>query len=400
MPPRPHKIDELEIITALTDLLTSNQDLKTILDDGIEMVSQLTQANACFLYLCAPASSELVLSASKTPHPNEVGKVKIKMGEGVAGWVAEHKTPVAIPKNAKKDKRFVELLVEDSYEALLSIPILIKDTVVGVINIQHKKAHQYAPRLVKMLTLMGRHIGRAVELARLREESQRREKTLETLSLVSNTLAQDQIPEDIMRMVAKMAAQMMGSNICSIMMLDEKKKELKMVAAQSLIPEYFSRPPVKVQGSLIGQVILNKKPLISKDVRKEPSYQLRDLAVQQGLVSLLSVPMIYKNKIIGVLNSYSPRETDFSNEQVAFLQSVANQCAAALENTRLVAEKVAVQDALETRKVVEKAKGLLMTQKMLSEQDAFREIQRQSMDRRKSMKEIAEAIILAHEITR
>ncbi len=392
------KIDELEIISTLTELLVSNQDLKTILEEAKNLVSRLTKADACFIYLYEPATSELVLSASKTPHPKELGKVRVKFGEGVTGWVAENKTPVAISENAKNDPRFLRLFAEDSFEALLSAPIFIKENVVGVINVQHRKSHQYPARLVKLLTLIGRHIGRAVELARVYEESIRRGRTIETLSAVASTLVQDRYPEEIMQLITKMTAQMMGSNICSIMILDEKKKELKIVAAQSLIPGYFTRPTLKIQGSLTGQVIASKKPLIIKDVRKEPSYQLRDLAVQQGLVSLLSVPMIFKNKVLGVMNSYTSRETWFSDEQIAFLQSVANQCAAALENTRLLSEKLAVQEALETRKVVEKAKGLLMKMKNLSEADAFREIQQQSMDRRKSMKEIAEAVILAHEM--
>jgi len=393
-------LDELEIISAVADLLASNQDLKTILQEAISLVSSVTRADACFLYLFDPNTSELVLSASQTPHPKDLGKIRLKLGEGVTGWVAEHKTPVAIPQYAKKDKRFLELLVEDTYEAFLSVPILIKENVVGVINAQHRKPHQYSPRLIKLVTLIGRQIGRGIELARTRDESQRRGRTLETLSAVSNTLALDRYPEEIMQLIVKMTAQMMGSNICSILMLDEKKKVLKIVAAQSTAPEYFTRPPVKVDGSFIGQVVLAKKPLIAKDVRQEPHYQLRELAVQLGLVSLLSVPMTYKNKVIGVMNSYTSSETTFSDEQISFLQSVANQCAAALENTRLLSEKLAVQEALEARKVVEKAKGILMMQKGLSEEEAFKEIQHQSMDRRKSMKEIAEAVILAHDLNR
>jgi GAF domain-containing protein len=173
-----------------------------------------------------------------------------------------------------------------------------------------------------------------------------------------------------------------------------------VVATQSLDPGYRNKPAVKVNGSLSGRTILTRQPVIIRDVRKEQSYQYRDLAIKQGLVSLLSVPMMYKSKILGILNSYTPVEHQFTADEISFAQSVANQCAAAIENTRLLSEKLAAQEALETRKVVERAKGLLMEQKKLSEPEAFREIQRQSMDRRKTMKEISEAIILAHEMVR
>jgi GAF domain-containing protein len=133
-------------------------------------------------------------------------------------------------------------------------------------------------------------------------------------------------------------------------------------------------------------------------VRKETSYQFRDLAIKQGLVSLLSVPMLYKDKALGVMNTYTPADHQFTAEEISFVQSVANQCASAIENTRLLSEKLAAQEALEARKLVERAKGILMKQKNIPEAEAFREIQRQSMDRRKSMKEISEAIILAHEM--
>jgi len=392
-------MDELQIFSDLSDLFSSTFELKDTLNETVSLVSRLTNADACFLWLYDNNTSELVLSASKTPHPHEIGHIRLKIGEGITGWVAKHQKPVAISKGAQEDNRFIRTLPEDNYEAFLSIPILIKRDVVGVINVQHKKSHLHSPRIISLLSTIGQQVGGAIEMARLYDETQRRARALETLSAVSHTLVQDAFPEEIMQMIVRMTAQMMGSNICSVMLLDKNKKELRIVAAQSLDPEYLNKPPVKVQGSLVGRVIHSKQPLVIRDVRKESSYQFRDLAIKQGLVSLLSVPMMFKSHVLGVLNSYTAVEKPFSKDEISFVQSVANQCAAAIENTRLLSEKLAAQEALETRKITERAKGLLMKKKNLTEEEAFREIQRQSMDRRKSMKEISEAIILAHEMT-
>ena len=390
--------DELKIFSDLSTLFASTLELQPTLDETIHLVSRLTRADACFLYLLDHSSSDLVLSASKTPHPHEVGHLRLAMGEGITGWVAKHHKVVALAKDAQHDPRFRLALPEDGYEAFLSIPILIKNKLVGVINVQHIKSHVHSPRLVNLLSTIGRQVGAAIETARLYDETRRRAKTLEALKAVSHTLNQDRYPEEIMQLIVNMTAQMMGSNICSIMILDEKSQELRVVAAQSLDPAYREKPPVKVNGSLSGKTIQTKTPVTVPDVRKETSYQFRDLALKQGLVSLLSVPMLYKDKALGVVNTYTPTEHRFTTEEISFVQSVANQCASAIENTRLLSEKLAAQEALEARKAIERAKGILMKQKNIPEADAFREIQRQSMDRRKSMKEISEAIILAHEM--
>jgi signal transduction protein with GAF and PtsI domain len=392
------QIDELTVFSDLCRLFSSSQELHTILQETIHVVSHLTKADACFLYLYDSVNSELVLSASKTPHPNEIGHLRLKLGQGITGWVAKNLKAVSLAKGAHKDPRFFGTLREDRFEAFLSIPILIKEKLVAVINAQHKKPMAHSERLITLLEAIGRQVGTAIVSSHLSEETQKRGRALEALTAVSSTLAQEHYPEEVMQHIVNMTAQMMGSNICSIQLLDEKKMELRVVAAQALDPDYRNKPPVKVNGSITGKAVLTKQPIVIKDVRKEASYQFRDLAVRQGLVSLLCVPMMYKSKVMGVLNNYKPVEHTFSADEVSVAKSVANQCAAAIENTRLLSEKLAAQDALETRKVVERAKGLLMKNRQLSEPEAFREIQRRSMDHRKTMKEISEAIILAEEI--
>ena len=148
---------------------------------------------------------------------------------------------------------------EDQYEAFLSVPILIKNDVVGVINVQHKKPHVYPPRLINLLSTVGRQVGSAIETARLYKETRQRAKALEALTAVSHTITQDRYPEEIMQLIVNMTAQMMGSIICSIMLLDEKSQELRIVASQSLDPGYRDKPAVTVHGSISGRTVLTKK---------------------------------------------------------------------------------------------------------------------------------------------
>ncbi len=123
-----------------------------------------------------------------------------------------------------------------------------------------------------------------------------------------------------------------------------------------------------------------------------------EVARKEGIVSLLSVPMMVKDRAIGVINCYTKKEHQFKPEEISILQTVANQAAVAIENTHLSEEILAAREALESRKIVERAKGILMKDLDVSEDEAYKKIHKKSMDLRKTMKEIAEAIILSSEL--
>ena len=123
-----------------------------------------------------------------------------------------------------------------------------------------------------------------------------------------------------------------------------------------------------------------------------------DMAKKEGLSSLLSVPMLVREKAVGVINSYTSVPHAFTSEEVRLLQAIANQAAIAIEHTKLLEKSFEMQEALAVRKLLDRAKGYLMRSKKLSEEEAFKLIQRQSMDLRKSMREIAEAVLLAGEL--
>jgi uroporphyrinogen-III synthase len=159
-------------------------ELHEVLDRVVEFVTGVVKCDSCLIYLLE--DNELVLRASKNPHPEVVDRLKLRMGQGITGWVAEHREPVAISRNASGDPRFQFLseLPEDHFEAFLSVPILCRDRVVGVINVQHRLAHIYRPRQIRLISTVGFLAGAVIELARLENENLQLAEELETRKLV------------------------------------------------------------------------------------------------------------------------------------------------------------------------------------------------------------------------
>ncbi|WP_447970577.1 GAF domain-containing protein [Nitrospira sp. M1] len=391
---------EVEVLHRISKSISSTLDLEAVLRHIVEVVVEVTKADACLLYLLSDRRDELVLRASKNPHPKLIGRVSIGLGEGITGWVARENIRVVIPKNASDDPRFklFNRLPEDRYQAFVSVPIESKGVVVGVINVQHKRAKRYSDESLTLLSTIAHQVGGAIDNARLYEEMQSRALQLDTLSQVSETVVSNRLLDEVLQLIVTTTAHMTNSKICSIMLLDECKGELRIEATQSLSERYRRKPVLKIGQSMSGRAIKKQQPVYVPDVKTEKDYFYKDLAKREGLCSLVSVPMMMKDKAIGVINCYTSFVYEFSSEELKSLQTIANQAAVAIAHTNVVEKSFEMQEALEVRKLVDRAKGYIMQSRKLSEPEAFQLIQRQSMNLRKSMREIAEAIILSEEL--
>lgn len=224
------------------------------------------------------------------------------------------------------------------------------------------------------------------------------EEQIKALSKISKAIASDLYLEDILRLIVVVTAQVMGSNICSLMLIDEKAGELVIRATQSVSEEYNKKPPLKLGEGIAGKVAKENQPMTIKDVTKEKEYKYGNIAKKEGLCSLLCVPLALKGKVIGVINCYTPSPHDFTETEIDVLSSIANQAAVAIENTELLVKSRVIQEELEARKRIERAKGILMKEEGLTEEEAYLKLQKFSMDRRKTMREVADAIILTSEM--
>ena len=202
MPPSTHEVhvvSELAIVKSVSDVseksdidflheigsrIAAADPFHAVLTHVVQLVSSTVRCDSCFIYVLE--DEELVLRASKNPHPEVVDRLKIPIGHGITGWVAEHRQPVAVGRNAFEDPRFqlFNELPEDRFEAFLSVPVLSRGKLVGVINVQHRHPHDHSRREIQMVSMLGFLVGAEIEMARLETINSELCERLETRKLV------------------------------------------------------------------------------------------------------------------------------------------------------------------------------------------------------------------------
>jgi signal transduction protein with GAF and PtsI domain len=224
------------------------------------------------------------------------------------------------------------------------------------------------------------------------------EKSIEALTLISKAIASDQYIEDILRLIVIVTAKVMNSEVCSLWLLDEKSKSLTIRATQSIDSDYIKERSVKLGEGVVGYVAQHNESYVVKNVLEEPRFKEKELAGKMGLVSMLSVPMSVKDRVIGVINCYTSVPHEFTEPEKNLFTAVANQAAVSIFNTELMVQSKVIREELESRKLVSKAKDVLMRRRNMTGEEAHRWIQKRSMDSRKSMRDVAEAVLLSEEL--
>jgi len=150
--------------------LAAAEPFQAVLDRVVDFLLDEIGPDSVFIYVLE--DDELVLNASKNPHPEAIHRLKMRMGQGITGWVAEHRKPVAIARNTMQDPRFLAFteLPEDQFEAFLSVPLVSRGRLVGVINLQHRLPHMHTRREIALVTTIGYLVGSEIELARMEEK--------------------------------------------------------------------------------------------------------------------------------------------------------------------------------------------------------------------------------------
>jgi signal transduction protein with GAF and PtsI domain len=394
--------EQVEILRQVSNIVSSNLSLERILEELVALAVDVTQSDACLVYLVDHATDEIVLRASQLPHAREVGIIRLKMGEGITGWVAQHRSVVALSENAQSDSRFkaFRALPEDTYQAFLSVPLISNGELIGVINIHHRAIHRYALDEIALIRFIGEQMGGAIAKSRLAEHSQTTSRRIEALAGLARAISENDLLDRILQAISEVVAETLDAPLCSITLVEGDRRDLVISAARCSSLVYLHKMPLNIENSLIGQVVREKHPITVSNVVEEKKYKYPELARKTGLGSLLSVPMVAREKVIGTVNLYTRDIRQFKDDEIGFLEVVAAQVAIAIENTRLMAEMLEMKRQLEDRKVIERAKSILQYKHALTEEQAYLRLRDESRRLRRPMRDLAQALVLAEDLNR
>lgn len=340
------KTAEAESLSRLGEATGSAFDLEEMLKATAEIAIRLTGTDSCQVYLYDKTRDELVLRAADETATNMIGKIHLKLGEGITGWVARERKHVAIVRNATRDHRFKYFseIHEEEYESILSVPLIFRNEVLGVINVRTKHPHEYTLNQVRLLSGIANQVAGAIDKTRRARLLEKTADQLHTLSEVSQAITSNVYLNDILELFVKMTARTMNYKVCTVLLLDQEKNELVIKATQSDDPAYTNKPNLKVGESLAGRAVMDGKVVTVLDVKKHPRYKFPDIAERAGLCSLAAIPLMFQGKAIGILNCYTDKPHTFTKEEITILQALGAQAAFAVEHAKLMVKSAVIQE--------------------------------------------------------
>ena len=297
--------------------------------------------------------------------------------------------------DADRDPRFKFLpeTEETRFQSLLAVPLVNQERVIGAMNVQTRAYHGFSPDEVELLQLIADLAAGALEKAMLYENMQRQINELSALAEVSETVTSPRYLDEVLEVVVEMAARVMNARLCSLMLLDEASGELILRATQHLSPIYRGKPPLKVGEGIVGVVAQTGQPATVLDVTADTRYRHAAVARQEGLCSLLCVPLVVRERVIGVFNCYTAQPHRFSEDEITLFSTLANQTALAIENARLVSNAAVVREMHHRIKNNLQSVAMLLRLQMSGGQDLSpREVLHDSVNRILSIAAVHEVL--------
>ncbi len=340
------KRGEADALRRVGEATGSAFDHEEMLKVTADIATKITGTDSCQVYLLDTARAELVMRAADESFANMVGKIRLKLGEGITGWVARERRPVSVSSGAYLDHRFKDFpgMDELEYESMLSVPLVTRGEILGVINVRTRQPHEYSKSQVRLLSGIANQVAGAIERSRRYRKLELHAVQLHTLSEVSQAITSNMYLEELLQLFVTMTARTMSYKICTVMLVDPIKGELVIKASQADNKEYLNKPNLKIGESVSGRAVSERKVITISDVLKAPEYIFPDIAQRAGVRSIASIPLMINGAVIGVLNCYTEKVHVFSMEEVVILQALGNQAALAIEHAKLLVKSAVIQE--------------------------------------------------------
>ncbi len=335
--------ERLNLLYQVNSVIHSTLDPTRALELIIGEAVRLMRATSGSVVLINPTNGFLEIEAS-VGLPPESKALRLKVGEGLTGWVARH-GKIARVGDVSKDNRYI--MAKENVRSELAVPLNVGGELLrGVLNVDSDRLNAFSDEDEQLLRDLAVQAAQVIHNTWLYEQIRQKARLFETLTSISKTINSTLNLDDVLSVITREASHLMAGKLCSLLMLDQTGEWLELRSSYGAGDSYINKPRLAVDESLLGTVVRRKKALQVENVQLSSRYQHIEVARQEGLVSLLGVPLLFGGKCIGTLSVYTGEHRSFSNEEVRILSALAEFSGIAIEKARLYERLVDIEEEL------------------------------------------------------
>jgi two-component sensor histidine kinase len=320
----------------------SEEDL---LNDMAHIVQRSLKADSCDL-LFRDAQDGLVLRSS-TVVPEMVNRLKLGKGIGISGKALIAGEPEYISNKAYAHPNYAKYPGLDEHESgsVAAVPLRHPDGhIFGILLVRRTKPWRFTPLVKKQISETAQTVAMAYKTFRAGYMVGTQSNRLGALSEVTRTMTNSPYLDEVLQLLVHLTAQQFNYKVCTVRLLDESRNELVLRATQATVKAYQRKRAIQIGESIAGRALVENRPIIVRDVLIDSEYIGHDLAVEQGLRSMICIPLTIQDKPVGVLTCYTEEVRDFPADEIKALETLSNQAALAIENAKLQVRDTLMQE--------------------------------------------------------
>lgn len=337
-----NRYERLNVLFQVSNVIHSTLDSQEALQLILREAVRVMRASSGSVILINPTTGFLEIHAS-IGLVEGAAKLKLRVGEGITGWVARTGKP-ALVGDVLKDPRYV--MVKSKIRSELAVPLEVAQEVRGVLNVDSNALNAFNAEDQEMLQALAGQAAKVIHNTWLHERLKVKAALFETLVTAGQTINSTLNLDEALQVITREACQLMDAKMCSLLMVDETGEWLDLRASFGAGKDYIDRPRLLMAESLLGTVVRRKKALQIDNVQISSRYQNVEVARREGLVSLLSVPLLFAGQAIGTVNVYKAQVHNFSNEEIRILSALAELSGPAIEKARLYEHIINMEEEL------------------------------------------------------
>jgi signal transduction histidine kinase len=334
--------ERLHVLYQVNNVIHSTLEPQRALELIIGEAVRIMRATSGSIVLINPTNGFLEIEAA-VGLPDSGKALRLKVGEGLTGWVARHGKPARVG-DVSTDPRYI--MAKENVCSELAVPLEVGGLIRGVLNVDSDRLDAFSAEDERLLRDLALPASQVIQNTWLYEQIRQKARLFETLVNVSKTINSTLNVGDVLNVITREACHLMDGKLCSLLMLDDAREWLELRSSYGASEAYINKPRLAVEDSLLGTVVRRKKPLQVENVQLSSRYQHVEIARQEGLLSLLSVPLVFAGKCIGTLNVYTAQQHNFSNEEIRILAALAEFSGIAIEKARLYERIVDIEEQL------------------------------------------------------